>query len=175
MDDPDQAIVHAVRRLTIAVWALVIVVALFVLMYVVAYVPWLWVSWNTFGGPHALSSHSSSRFERFSDLSFDKQIEAASVIAIARYQKEGEKLKCVISEILKRSPDTDFDFKVGDEYPRCTRYPKANESFGDGVLMFFVDSPAEFRYSTSFSGDRLSGFGEMPIEVLRAKIKGDAK
>jgi hypothetical protein len=41
--------------------------------------------------------------------------------------------------------------------------------------MFFVGSPAEFRFSTSFNGDRLSGLGEMPIEMLRGKIKGGGK
>ena len=122
-----------------------------------------------------MSSRSSAHYERFYDFPIEKQIEAASVIAIARYEKEGEKLKCVISEILKHSPNTTFYFKVGDEYPQCSRYPKANESYGDGQLMFFVGSPAEFRYSTSFFGDRLSGLGEMPIELLRGKIQSGAK
>jgi len=179
METSDQAIVRALRRVTIAVWALVLMVAVFVAMYFVAYVPWLRFSWNGPESPGASQSSASSRsftpHERFYDLPIEKQIEAASVIAIARYQKEGEKLKCMISEILKRSPNTDFYFKVGDEYPQCSRYPKSNESYGDGQLMFFVGSPAEIRYSTSFFGDRLSGLGEMPIELLRGKIKGEAK
>ena len=179
MDTSDRALVRALRRLTIAVWALVLVVVLFAAMYFVAYAPWLRFSWNSLENPHpaqpSASSRSPTSYERFYDLPIEKQIEAASVIAIARYQKEGEKLKCVISEILKRSPNTDFYFKVGDEYPHCSRYPKSNESYGDGQLMFFVGSPAEFRYSTSFFGDRMSGLGEMPIELLRGKIKGEAK
>ena len=112
MDTSDQAIVRALRRLTIAVWALVLVVALFVAMYLVAYVPWLRFSWNSLESPRASQSGTSSRslipYERFHDLPIEKQIEAVSVIAIARYQKDGEKLKCVISEILKRSPNTAF-------------------------------------------------------------------
>ena len=84
------------------------------------------------------SSRSMMRYENFHDLPIDKQVASASVIAIARYQKDGEKLKCVVSEILKRAPDTDFFFKVGDEYPSCSRYPKSNELYGDGVLMLCV-------------------------------------
>jgi hypothetical protein len=179
MDTSNQAIVKAVRRLTIAVWALVIVVAVLVAIYLVAYVPWIKLSWNnreiSSESPSSSSLRSLPQYERFYDLPLDKQIDAASVIALAQYQKEGEKLKCVVSEILKRSPNTEFYFKVGDEYPQCSRYPKANESYGDGQIMFFVGSPAQFRYSTSFEGDRLTGLGDMPIALLRAKIKGEAK
>jgi len=173
MDTSDQATVSALRRLTFAVWALVVVVAIYAAMSLAAYVPWLmsmWSSESPIAARSGASVRSAVRYENFHDLPIDKQVAAASVIAIARYQKEGEKLKCVVSELLKRSPDTDFYFKVGDEYPSCSRYPKSNELYGDGVLMFFVGSPAEFRYSTSFSGDRLVGLGEMPIEVLRRKI-----
>ena len=179
MDTSDQATIKAVRRLTIAVWALVLVVGLYVAMSMIAYVPWLMsmssVSDGSQTGRSGASSRSTLRYENFHDLPLDKQIAAASVIAIAKYQKEGEKLKCVISEILKQSPNTDFYFKVGDEYPSCSRYPKSNEMPVDGQLMFFVGSPAEFRYSTTFSGDRLIGLGEMPIDMLRRKIKGEAK
>jgi len=174
MDPADQVTIRALRRLTIAVWALVLVVGVSAVVPMIAYVPWLMSMWSHTEGPVSArsggSSRSMMRYENFHDLPIDKQVASASVIAIARYQKDGEKLKCVVSEILKQAPDTDFFFKVGDEYPSCSRYPKSNELYGDGVLMFFVGSPAEFRYSTSFSGDRLVGLGEMPIDLLRRKI-----
>ena len=174
MDTADQATIRALRRLTVAVWALVFVVSTYVVISFAAYVPWLMSMWSSSERPvsarSGASPRSMMRYENFHDLPIDKQVAAASIIAIARYQKEGEKLKCVVSEILKRAPDTEFYYKVGDEYPSCSRYPKANESYGDGMLMFFVGSPAEFRYSTTFSGDRLVGLGEMPIDLLRRKI-----
>ena len=178
MDTSDLATAKALRRLTVAVWALVLVVALTAALYVVAYVPWLMSMWSGPGSdqPRAGGAYRSiTPHERFHEYSIDEKIAASSVIVIAKHAKEGEKLKCVISEVLKHSPDTAFHYKVGDEYPECSRYPRPNVSYGDGMLMFFTGNPAQHRYSTSIFEDRLSGVGDMPVELLRRKIKGEAK
>lgn len=179
MDTSDQATVRALRRLTVAVWALVLVVALPAAMYVVAYVPWLMSVWSGPESPHSARSGASTLLttphENFHEFPIEKKIAAASVVAIAKYQREDEKLKCVISEILKHSPDTAFYYKVGDEYPECSRYPRPDVSYGEGMVMFFVGNPAQSRYSTSIYENRLPGVGDMPIDLLRRKIKGDAK
>lgn len=103
-------------------------------------------------------------------MPLEKQIEAASVIAIARYERDGDRNKCVLSEILKQAPGTKFHFQLGDELRQCSHHTKPNESRGDGQLMFFVGSPANFRFSTSFYGERLTGLGDMPINLLRKQI-----
>jgi hypothetical protein len=173
------SIVKALRRLTIAVWALTAVMAVFVGMYLVAYIPYFSFSTSPVTesaqsqpGP---PSRSESRYENLYALPLETQIEAASVIAVAKYEKDGERNKCVISEILKQAPGVKFYYKLGDEFRQCSHYPKTGESRGDGQLMFFVGSPAEFRYSTTFHGDRLGGLGDMPFELLRKQIKEGSK
>ena len=179
MDTSDPAVIRALRRLTIAVWALVVVVAVSAVGPMIAYVPWLMSMWTGPGSAPSDRSGASSRsvipHERFHEYSVDEKIAAASVIATCKYQKDGDKLKCVIAEVLKRSPNTDFYFKVGDEYPDGSRFAKADVIYGDGQLIFFVGNPAQARYSTSIFGDRLGALGDMPIELLRRKIKGEAK
>lgn len=174
MDTSDQATVRALRRLAIAVWALVLVVAVSAVVPMMAYLPWLMSMWSHSEGPGAARSSASSLLttphEKFHELPIEKQIAAASVIAIAKYQKDGEKLKCVVSEVLKRSPDTAFYFKVGDEFPDCSRYPRPDVSYGEGMVMFFVGNPAQMRYSTSIYENRLIGVGDMPVDLLRRKI-----
>jgi hypothetical protein len=171
-------VVRALRRLTIAIWALTAVLAVFVGMYLVAYLP-------SFSSPSSATVEterapaslpkSEARHPDFYAMPLEKQIEAASAIAIAKYQKDGDRSKCVISEILKLTPGTKFYYSVGDEFRQCSHYPKANESRGDGQLMFFVGNPAEFRYSASFHGDRVGGLGDMPFDLLRKQIKESTK
>ena len=83
-------------------------------------------------------------------------------------------MKCVVAEILKHAPQTEFNYKIGDEYDMCSRWPRPNTEYGEGVLMFFTGSPAEFRYSRSVHGGRLGG-SDMPIDLLRTKIRAQAK
>ena len=173
-----EPIARAIRRLTIAVWALTAVFGVYVAMYLVAYLPF------SFSGSSAPASSDTapSRPSRmsvdipdFHALPPEKQIEAASAIVIAKYEKEGDRNKCVMSEVLKLAPGTKLYYKVGDEFPHCSHDIKPNENRGDGQIMFFVGNPAQFRYSSSFSGDRLRAMGDMPIELLRKQIKESAK
>jgi hypothetical protein len=113
--------------------------------------------------------------EHFHSLPLEQQVEAASVIAISRYEKDGDRLKCVISEILKQSPGTKFYYKVGDEFRQCSFYPKLNEYSIDGQIIFFIGSPAQFKYSTSLNNERVTGLGDMPIDALRTLIKSQSK
>jgi hypothetical protein len=171
-----ESIVRALRRLTIAVWALTAVFAVFVGMYLVAYIPTLSITSSSPREPQppggaAVPSRPTVQHENFHELPLEKKIEAASVIAIAKYQKEGDRNKCIISEILRQVPDTKFYYKVGDEFRQCSHYLKPGEDRGDGQLMFFVGNPAGFRYSSSFRGERLPGLGDMPFDLLRKEIK----
>jgi hypothetical protein len=110
------------------------------------------------------------QYTGFHDWPVKKQIQAASVIAIARYETEGKKLKCVISEILKKDPDTDFYYQVGDEYERGSHYMSDDTTYGDGQIIFFTGSPASMKYSCSFTGDRVMALGGMPFDELRETI-----
>jgi len=107
----------------------------------------------------------------FYEWPIEKKVQTASVIAIARYENENGKLKCMISEILKKSPGTTFYYKVGDEYPPGTRYLYKDRAYGEGEIIFFTDSPASMRFSCCFDGNRISGLGDMPLETLRKIIQ----
>jgi hypothetical protein len=101
----------------------------------------------------------------------EKKVRAASVIALARFEKSGTTLRCVITEILKEAPNTAFSYRVGDEFRHGNIQIKDNTDYGDGEILFFVGSPAEHCYSVAFSGERLRSMGEMPITQLRDMIR----
>ena len=119
-----------------------------------------------------LSGTMRSEGPSFGDLSIEEQIEKSSVIAVARYEKAPDgKMKAIIREFLKKDPDATVYYKVGDEYPGASRYPSGNTHYGDGAVIFFVGSPASMRMSITYSGDRITGLGDMPIELLRQKCQ----
>jgi hypothetical protein len=152
--------------------------AVLVGIYLVAYLPTFSSSgaaWSESERVPAPSPRIENSYPDFYALPLEKQIAAASVIAIAKYEKDGDRTKCVISEVLKLAPGTKFHYNVGDEFRQCSHYSRAGEDRGDGQLMFFVGSPATFRYSSSFRGDRLSGLGDMPFDMLRKQISGASK
>lgn len=108
----------------------------------------------------------------FHDLALEEKIERSSVIALAKYEPSSDgKMKAIIKEFLKKDPDVKLYYKVGDEYPSSSYYPKERTSYGDGVVIFFTGSPATMRMSMTFSGDRIRGLGELPVELLRKKCK----
>jgi hypothetical protein len=110
-------------------------------------------------------------FNSFHDWPVEKQVQAASIIAITKWQKSDSRLKCIITEILKQAPNTTFYYKVGDEYVPGSNQIEDDTIYGDGQVMFFTGSPATFRYSTTYSNDRISGMGDMPITELRDLIR----
>lgn len=108
----------------------------------------------------------------FHEQSLDDRIRNSSVIALARYEPAPDgRMKAVVKEFLKRDPDVTIYYDIGDEYPGASYYPKTNTSYGDGVIIFFVGSPAEMRLSTSFAGDRIRGLADLPVELLRKKCR----
>lgn len=164
------------RRLSSAIWVIAIISIINLLLSIYSVIfPWLLVgrmnaALKTPEFKHQLEQ-ATDQLNSFHSWPVQKQIETASVIALARWEKEGDRYKCVISEILKQRPGTEFYYKVGDEFVHLSRRARDNTDYGDGQIMFFVGSPAEFRYSTSFKGDRISGLGDMPVGSLRATIQ----
>jgi hypothetical protein len=108
----------------------------------------------------------------FHELSIEEQIEKSSVIALARFEPAPDgKIKAVFKEFLKKAPKVTFHYEVGDEYPSASFYPKQGMDRGDGLVAFFVGSPAEMRLSMNYSGDRISGLGDIPLELFRKKCE----
>lgn len=110
----------------------------------------------------------------FYELPIEEQIEEASVIAVARYESaEDGRMKAVLKEFLKKKEGAKFHYQVGDEYAASSYYPKSGTSYGDGVVIFFEGSPAMMRRAITFSGDRITGLSDMPLELFRDKCGKD--
>lgn len=108
----------------------------------------------------------------FHELNIDDQIKQASVIALARFESASDgKRKAIIKEFLKKEPGVTIYYNVGDEYPSSSYYPSDGRVYGDGVIIFFVGSPASMRMSVSFSGNRIRGLSDLPIELLKKKCE----
>jgi hypothetical protein len=176
MDPPklQDTSIRAIRRLTFAVWALVLVLVVNMsLQLITGFLPVMFAR-NLFDDSHnpiSLRSHRSvDPMADFYEWPLEKQVANASVIALTKFEQDGPRIKSVISEILKLAPGTTFNYHVGDEYARGSRYVRDNTSYGDGEIIFFTDSPATMRYSSTYQGGRLLGLGDLPIDVLRQKI-----
>lgn len=118
----------------------------------------------------------NAHFERpglqFHDLPLEEQIRQASVIALARYEPAADgKMKAVIREFLKKEPNATIHYGVGDEYPSASFYPNEGRSHGEGVVIFFVGSPADMRLSVTYDGDRIRGLSDIPLELFKEKCK----
>lgn len=176
MTDPAPAdqTARSLRGLSVAVWVLAIILALNLVVSILALVSPAFLSKRIMEiVPEMSSSERSSvmEYNSFHDWPIEKQIESSSVIALAKMEKSESTWKCIITEILKQKPNTQFYYKVGDEY-RHGSYPVRDDTdYGDGQILFFTGSPASFRYSTTFKGDRLNGLGDMPIRELRELIQ----
>lgn len=184
MSDPTSTdkTARAIRRLTIAVWILAIMAAANLVVSLVAlFSPALLASRFMAALPEKMVESEKSTLEEynsFHDWPVERQIQAASVIAIGKWEKSGSNMKCIITEILKQAPNTKFYYKVGDEYRNASRWMREDKpdqtDWGDGQILFFTGSPASFRFSSGVRGDRLSGMGEMPIAELRELIRKSA-
>lgn len=165
---------RTIGRLTTAVWILVAIsvlnlaVSIFGAFYPPFMVQRITDSLNA-SSPLGGQSQGDS-YSGFHNWPIEKQIDAASVIALTKHDAGAGKIKSVIVEFLKFKPGTTFYYKVGDEYG--SEYSvREHTAYGDGQVMFFVGNPARLRYSTTYSHDRILGFSDMPMALLRQKIR----
>jgi hypothetical protein len=106
----------------------------------------------------------------FYELPVEQQIEEASMIAMARYEEgEGGARRAVITEILKKAPETVSYYEVGDEHPMSSYMQKSDGFHGDGLIIFFTGSPATMSLSVTFDGERIRGLGDIPLALFREK------
>jgi hypothetical protein len=123
------------------------------------------------GGPVLVSPGGGRTGSAFIELSLERRINSASLIALARFDTRGDNARCRISEILKVSPDTQFGFKVGDVYPYCHQYKKDGNQYHEGLVLFFFGNPPDLQGVTFFEGDKVSQLGGMSLSELRQEIK----
>jgi hypothetical protein len=110
----------------------------------------------------------------FHSLPVEEKIQRSKAILLTKHQEQGGRVKAVVSEILKR-PDAGLNYSVGDEFPDLSRYAEAGTDFGDGDVVFFADSSNDERESMTYRHGRIAALGDMPLDVLRVMIRGDAR
>lgn len=167
------ALVRAVRRLTLVVWCLIV---LLVVMYAVP-----WVSYLRFriaDGPSGPTAASDSSPALASEPEFDNDFHArppeekvrrATVILVTQIQREPGGHKEVIREIVKHAPNVRFYYKVGDEYERISHAPAPDctDCEGQGQVVFLIGNPALMASSFSYRNDRIESMGGMSLADLR--------
>lgn len=167
--NPDSAI----RRLTVAVWILIALVIINICISLLgALFPLATAKRLAVSTPETFSSSLAplEEYNNFSDWPLKKQIENATVIAVIRYEKDGDRFKAIISEILKQDPNVDFHYKVGDEYSLAGFVPREGTTYGDGSIIFFTGTHALMRYGCDLFGDRIAAFGDMSLDVLKQLV-----
>ena len=175
-------IVRAIRGLTIAVWVLCGLTFVQVAYYGLSYaMSWKWIR-QTAGGSRSettsTTSYEPSTAGRetdsgagFHDLAAEQKVDRASAILLVSYQKDGDRFKAIVAEVLKLKPGVELHYNVGDEMVMYSYYPSDNASRGEGQVVFMLGSPAEMRSSYSFDHGRIGGMGDMPIEKLREMVR----
>jgi hypothetical protein len=175
-------LVRAIKVLTIAVWCLCSLAAVQVAFHVVSYFRYanLASEFRASGPVTTTYSGGTERTEseaeatRFHDLPPEQMVAKSSAILLVSYQPDGERMKAVVAEVLKKNPDVDLHYGVGDELRYLSYYPKPGEVQvrGEGQVVFMVGSPAAMRSSFSFDAGRIGGFGDMPLDSLRKMVNG---
>jgi hypothetical protein len=119
----------------------------------------------------AATAASGKPERQFHEESVDEQIRQSSVIAIGRYERDPDgKLRMIFKEFLKKAPGTEIYYEIGDEYEMSYR-PQSERKEGEGMLFFFVGSPADMRMSMTYHGERIAGLGDIPLKLFRQKCQ----
>jgi hypothetical protein len=109
---------------------------------------------------------------QFHELPIEEQIKQASAIGVARFEPGSDgKVKAIFREFLKKDPNATLYYAIGDEYPSASFYPSEGTNRGDGVVVFFVGSPAHMIMSMTYTGDRIHSLGDIPLNLFREKCK----
>ncbi len=146
--DKEAALLRSNRRLRAAVWILsIVVLAGFVWQYT-----------------------SKSLFFYSPENDPDTLVKVSSAIVYSDNKVINGELHSEIREILLLRPGVTFDHKVGEAYPLPLQAHDTAVHHGDGQLVFFTGSPANFKESVTVYDGRVTAFDDMPLDTLRAKI-----
>jgi len=117
-------------------------------------------------------SQSYEEDAKFRELSFDEQISEATALVIARYSdtEDGGRI-AIISEIHKDNESIFLNVKIGDVRQDSKYYPDENEfRTRTATITIYTGSPPEERSTLYLYGDRIAGYGNMPLKLLLEKF-----
>ncbi len=197
MTESAAEVAKSIRLLAIAVWAVALVLGGQLLLSAVPWVfPEFYVERFSYESGFAVSTDrqpqveleaapesesasqtakrgfSYSEMTQFYELSIDEKIERASMIAVADFVEAEDGLqRAIISEILKKDAGIEAYYDVGDEHSSSSFYPREGYKSGDGIVLFFTGSPAVMTFGSTYSGDRISGLGDIPLKLFREKCE----
>lgn len=183
--DPDAILIDTVtrhiRRLSLAVWCLVALAAVNLcaslgnLLMPYAVVRQINQITHTDAVDALLDqARRQDQYPDFHTWPLQQQIQVASVIVLTRRREDrADGVHCQVSEILKQNRGTEFYYQIGDDYPLCgaaagNDAPGARDS--EGEVLFFIGSPAAFRYSVSYARGKVASLGDMPLSALRKRV-----
>ena len=165
-----ESLSRSVKSLALAVWCLCALSVVWLAFYA-----WAWFRPPSFGsqitdsGSYRAPARSEIEESDFDALPPEKKIERSSVILVTQFKRDGGRMKSVITEILKKRPDTRFYYSVGDEFAEGGGYIAGTEKY-DGDVVFLTGNPARMRYATTYSNDRTGGFGDLTLPRLRQLV-----
>jgi hypothetical protein len=106
----------------------------------------------------------------FDELSIDQKIEKSTAILLTEIvPAENGKYKSKVIEVLKKLDDIELYYEAGDTYQDYEPYKGKTDFMPKGFIVFMGGSPATMMYSTSYSGERISNLGGIPLALLRNK------
>jgi hypothetical protein len=179
------SLTKAVRALTIAVWCVCAIWLFQVGFYVVTYVKSSRllkeaVQKGTEATPLSIKEmqHNPAENEKgppFEELKPEDMISRSTVILLTTFQKDNDRFKAVIAEIIKQPLNTQNVYRVGDEYPPLSYYQGSSSAYGTGDVVFLTGSPPEMRFSCSYAEGKIGGLGGMPLSKFREMVKASNK
>jgi len=107
----------------------------------------------------------------FSQLTTEEKIKVSSAIAIASYQrsKEGGN-RVIVQEFLKKDPASELTYAVGDEVPDALIHRPLSANLGDGVVIFFVGSPAQTKMTANYANGMIYGLNNISLNDFRRLV-----
>jgi len=172
-EDPKvDSLARAIRALTAAVLCLAAVVLAVLAFYLISF----YRSASFFRGARSASAGASEGHadaKLFHALPPEEKIKRSAAILLTTHQRDGRKLKAVVQEVLKKEPNAELQYSVGDEFVELSRYGEDGATYGDGYVVFFADSGMGGHESYTYRNGRITGLGNMPLEMLRGIIQGD--
>ncbi len=111
---------------------------------------------------------------KWQELSDEEKIRTATAAVIVKYEKgEGLHMKAYVDKVLNRSADQPLAYVVGSRLETEDYYSQDGRVRNrDGVVLMFGGNPIHDLGSIFIYDNRLSGMGNMPIEVFVNKFNG---